>query len=314
MSEMTLAERAAVLDAIYAELPTIECQGHCQESCGPFPPFPAEQDRLLYQYGRSPGIEHWTCPLLVAGRCRAYEIRPLLCRLWGGGGGDAVQLGMQAQPLPHGRGGARVPGARRGGEMNETKVCRGPLHPDGVALPLTREHWHFYASGRRKGRSLYPCRLCRATSRAKQPTTNVGLVPVAGRLREVVTELLGRVGVAEAVRLTGLSDTTVRALKIGRKTHVRRHTAAVILAVTRELRQGGVMYHRLDAKQGAGVRRRRSRPLLPVRKISDQIGAVYPDLEAVVRRQDADRARTYRERIKKEQAEREERLLDLQGY
>ena len=80
---MTIAERAAALDALYAEIPEVECKGFCADSCGPFPPYPAELQRLLYEVGSAPSVEHWTCPLLVNGRCRAHAIRPLLCRLWG---------------------------------------------------------------------------------------------------------------------------------------------------------------------------------------------------------------------------------------
>lgn len=80
---MNLAERAELLDAIYAELPSLDCQGRCSSSCGPVPAFPVEQMRILLAHGSTPSITAWRCPLLVKERCRAHVIRPMLCRLWG---------------------------------------------------------------------------------------------------------------------------------------------------------------------------------------------------------------------------------------
>ena len=80
---MNINERATALDAMYAEIPAVECKGLCIESCGPFPAFAAEHQRLLSSFGKAPSVDQWTCPLLVKGRCRAHAIRPALCRLWG---------------------------------------------------------------------------------------------------------------------------------------------------------------------------------------------------------------------------------------
>ncbi len=86
------------LDALYATLPTLKCQGKCQESCGPIMMTPLEAIRLKDRVGplhpvnflrrddviivHSPKL---TCPLLdtQTGRCTVYEIRPTICRLWG---------------------------------------------------------------------------------------------------------------------------------------------------------------------------------------------------------------------------------------
>jgi hypothetical protein len=97
----------ARLEALYAELPEVACQGKCQTCCGPIEMSPAEQMRI-----RSVGIEIqpmteartraweqnrkfdddgqplWCNALnLDTGRCDAYEVRPMICRLWGVGTG-----------------------------------------------------------------------------------------------------------------------------------------------------------------------------------------------------------------------------------
>lgn len=84
----------AQLDAVYAELPTVACKGLCQESCGPIVQSRsmAKQELLRMQDwgGERRGRQQrrpLTCPYLTAedetGRCSIYEVRPLICRLWG---------------------------------------------------------------------------------------------------------------------------------------------------------------------------------------------------------------------------------------
>lgn len=77
------------LDALYAELPTIDCQGHCWDSCGPIDMSSAEQWRIrragvfipLRSFTRDGPS---TCTALTAFRqCSVYDVRPLICRIWG---------------------------------------------------------------------------------------------------------------------------------------------------------------------------------------------------------------------------------------
>lgn len=83
--------RAAAFDRLYAELPTIDCQGLCHDSCGPIGMTPTEHRRTT-QAGVS--IPHAddpnsgplpaTCPALtLLKRCAVYGQRPTICRLWG---------------------------------------------------------------------------------------------------------------------------------------------------------------------------------------------------------------------------------------
>lgn len=72
-------------DALYAELPQIECRGLCWDSCGPIPATAPELRRIrragydITQPNHTPGV----CPALTLfNRCAVREIRPLICRLW----------------------------------------------------------------------------------------------------------------------------------------------------------------------------------------------------------------------------------------
>jgi Fe-S-cluster containining protein len=68
------------LDALYAELPRMECKGLCAARC--------ETTLTMSTRERSRLKEHHVgeennCPMFKDGRCKAYEIRPTFCRLWG---------------------------------------------------------------------------------------------------------------------------------------------------------------------------------------------------------------------------------------
>ncbi|MGC4886617.1 hypothetical protein [Micromonospora sp. DT227] len=76
-------DRVAELEQLYAQLPQIQCKGFCVESCGPIAMSPLERQRI-----KERGIEITplapTCPALAQiGLCSVYEVRPMICRLWG---------------------------------------------------------------------------------------------------------------------------------------------------------------------------------------------------------------------------------------
>lgn len=76
----------ARLDALYASLPRLDCQGHCTEACGPIVMERNEMRRLTEANGgRKPFFDEFKsrCSLLVNGRCTQYAARPSICRLWG---------------------------------------------------------------------------------------------------------------------------------------------------------------------------------------------------------------------------------------
>lgn len=73
------------LKRLYAKVPRIACRGLCADSCGPIKASKLEVQRLE-KAGGSPlshDPETLHCSMLENGRCRAYEARPLICRLWG---------------------------------------------------------------------------------------------------------------------------------------------------------------------------------------------------------------------------------------
>lgn len=73
------------LDALYATLPHIECQGLCSDSCGPIGMSLRERGRII-ERARKPVTcgSYASCSMLTDDRrCSVYDIRPMICRLWG---------------------------------------------------------------------------------------------------------------------------------------------------------------------------------------------------------------------------------------
>jgi hypothetical protein len=81
----------AALEQIYAALPELACAGHCTESCGPIDMTVRERERIRARGVRiSPPevavrrVPEFRCEALTEdGRCGVYDVRPLICRLWG---------------------------------------------------------------------------------------------------------------------------------------------------------------------------------------------------------------------------------------
>ncbi len=92
---MNNTAKLIALEALYAQLPKIECQRKCQECCGPIAMTRLEAKRLPeLAFDRLPsdaGIsfisrtatDTLVCPLLKRGECSVYARRPAICRLWG---------------------------------------------------------------------------------------------------------------------------------------------------------------------------------------------------------------------------------------
>jgi Fe-S-cluster containining protein len=93
---MTDPERVAALDALYAELPALECRGLCWHSCGPIDMSDTERQRIaergvtIPRYDRTAAERYQAtgaveaCPALGPFRtCSVHDIRPMICRLWG---------------------------------------------------------------------------------------------------------------------------------------------------------------------------------------------------------------------------------------
>lgn len=78
------------LAAIYAALPTIQCKQLCQSYCGPIGMTPVECQSIRTSGHPLPSISPLThhgaltCSALSPrGKCRIYNQRPLICRLFG---------------------------------------------------------------------------------------------------------------------------------------------------------------------------------------------------------------------------------------
>ncbi|WP_345485963.1 YkgJ family cysteine cluster protein, partial [Planotetraspora phitsanulokensis] len=100
---MKRSEMDAQLQALYDQVPQPGCKGLCSDSCGPIGMNPRERQRIrergvtiphhedaLLQMAQG---EDYSCPALKDGQCSVYEVRPMLCRLWGA---------AEAMPCPHG--------------------------------------------------------------------------------------------------------------------------------------------------------------------------------------------------------------------
>lgn len=77
----------AAFRRLYRSVPDVSCKGLCQESCGPIAMTRWEADRIEARTGEAVGVvdpDSLRCPLLTDdGRCSVYDIRPLICRLYG---------------------------------------------------------------------------------------------------------------------------------------------------------------------------------------------------------------------------------------
>ena len=80
------------LEALYARVPSLHCKGYCIGACDPIanPSSELERDRMTARGGRVPlamtpeTLRTLTpCNYLADGRCSVYDVRPLICRLWG---------------------------------------------------------------------------------------------------------------------------------------------------------------------------------------------------------------------------------------
>lgn len=100
---MTEPERPepTTLEELYAGLETVECIGRCWNSCGPIMMSKLERERIAERGVEIPAFDsetsyRWSvldeplhCPALTElKRCSVYEVRPLICRVYGVGRGE----------------------------------------------------------------------------------------------------------------------------------------------------------------------------------------------------------------------------------
>lgn len=73
----------ARLDALYKQVPSIECRGVCDDSCGPIDGSLREVQRIEAASGKTLSCgQGAACSMLTdERRCGVYEVRPMICRL-----------------------------------------------------------------------------------------------------------------------------------------------------------------------------------------------------------------------------------------
>ena len=89
---LTRSQMDAELQKLYDQIPAIpDCDGRCWTSCGPVGMSDRENQRIRkagikitpYQQAMAKIERFWCEALTEDKRCAVYEMRPMICRLWG---------------------------------------------------------------------------------------------------------------------------------------------------------------------------------------------------------------------------------------
>jgi uncharacterized protein len=88
------------LRELYSAVPAVACKGLCHDQCTIVPIAPAERAAIEAHTGRRvktlptveppvmrPADDGLTCRYLKRERCSIYEVRPMICRLYGAAAG-----------------------------------------------------------------------------------------------------------------------------------------------------------------------------------------------------------------------------------
>lgn len=73
---------------VLQSLPTVNCKGLCQASCGPIAECTTDLELMILEQATGEQVVLATnpshsCPLLKNGRCSVHEVRPIICRMFG---------------------------------------------------------------------------------------------------------------------------------------------------------------------------------------------------------------------------------------
>jgi Fe-S-cluster containining protein len=101
---MKRSQMDAALEELDARVPDVACKVLCHQACGPIGMNPREGQRIRERGVNTPhhidGLAElvvtgdYTCPALNAdNQCSVYEVRPMLCRLWGATEGMPCEYG-----------------------------------------------------------------------------------------------------------------------------------------------------------------------------------------------------------------------------
>ncbi len=85
-SDSALDVQEDIIEGIYSCIPKIKCKGFCRDQCTVIPVHAAEARVIRRRGAQLPMIasakDPWCGNLTVEGRCRDYENRPTICRVW----------------------------------------------------------------------------------------------------------------------------------------------------------------------------------------------------------------------------------------
>jgi Fe-S-cluster containining protein len=101
MTKNDRVRRQEALTALYADLPRMRCEGLCSDSC--YSLVQTEVERGLVRDRTGVELELVQVPptackaLTMLHQCGVYEVRPLICRLWGMTPGMRCQYGCEPE-------------------------------------------------------------------------------------------------------------------------------------------------------------------------------------------------------------------------
>lgn len=153
----------AGLQKLYDQIPAIpDCNGQCWMSCGPIDMSDRERQRIRQagykitpmDQARDQADTYWCEALTGDKRCAVYELRPLICRMWGV---------MESLRCPYGC------------------IPEGGWLPDAVGYRLITDAWR--AGGGRPG-----------VDAATDADIDRALAAASGQLREQVEQIRARGG------------------------------------------------------------------------------------------------------------------------
>lgn len=110
----TKTKKLRKLQAIYDQMPTVECTGACTDECTLIPMTPLEAEAMKKVSWRQIEFEEWgdaghvvlipdalgnrlRCPMLVNGKCSVYQARPFICRAYGVAAGLECREGCKVE-------------------------------------------------------------------------------------------------------------------------------------------------------------------------------------------------------------------------
>lgn len=134
------------------------------------------------------------------------------------------------------------------------RLCSGPAHDEPVWLPETEKYFYKHKTGRRMGKFTNRCRLCVNWNKLKSPGES-GTVPVS-EVQSYFIEGVRRVGMMEFCRRTGLTQTTMRDVTLGRQMRVQKRTVRKVMLEVISIRRKGEVRHKDSIRAGARLRGR----------------------------------------------------------